>query len=78
MHQNLISCLINPLILQSNVQQELSTFLLNLPQMSMNARQESIVVARDAKTLLEVTVVHVVRATDLVLMAKLAKVQSLI
>lgn len=46
--------------------------------MSMNARQESIVVARDAKTLLEVTVVHVVRATDLVLMAKLAKVQSLI
>ena len=78
MHQNLISCLINPLILQSNVQQELSTFLLNLPQMSMNARQESIVVARDAKTLLEVTVVHVVRATDLALMAKLAKVQSLI
>ena len=78
MHQNLISCLINPLILQSNVQQELSTFLLNLPQMSMNARQESIVVARDAKTLLEVTVVHVVRATDLVLMAKLAKVQNLI
>ena len=58
------------------MQQELSTFLLNLPQMSMNARQESIVVARDAKTLLEVTVVHVVRATDLVLMAKLAKVQS--
>lgn len=46
--------------------------------MSMNARQESIVVTRDAKTLLEVTVVHVVRATDLVLMAKLAKVQSLI
>lgn len=46
--------------------------------MSMNARQESIVVARDAKTLLEVTVVHVERATDLVLMAKLAKVQSLI
>ena len=60
------------------MQQELSTFLLNLPQMSMNARQESIVVARDAKTLLEVTVVHVERATDLVLMAKLAKVQSLI
>ena len=60
------------------MQQELSTFLLNLPQMSMNARQESIVVARDAKTLLEVTVVHVVLATDLVLMAKLAKVQSLI
>ena len=60
------------------MQQELSTFLLNLPQMSMNARQESIVVARDAKTLLEVTVVHVVRDTDLVLMAKLAKVQNLI
>ena len=59
------------------MQQELPTFFLNLPQMLMNARQESIVVARDAKTLLEVTAVHVVRATNLVLMTKLAKVTKL-